>query len=290
MAAGAGYPRRMRRLGPLLAVALVALAFLGTVAFLWDRSRERPEVVETTAPQTRDIVRKTVATGAIVPRTEVDIKPRVSGVVAQLEVEPGDVVSEGDLIASIRVVPDSGRLAQAESRVEAARLSLTDAQRELERAERLSEEQAISDAELDRSRSTFSQRQQELEAARVDLQIVRDGASRRSGAGGSTRSFSTTCDSPFRKSSGGDLGRSSPTRRTRSRASRSSSAAPSTCSSPTDASTFASGKAGGRASEGFRSSACSATQGSSSRRSSKTSTSTMARRQSARAARCGGAG
>ncbi len=172
----------VRRLGPLLVVALVALAFLGTVAFLWDRSRQRPEAVQTTAPQVRDIVRKTVATGAIVPRTEVAIKPRVSGVIAALHVDPGQVVAAGDLIAEIRVVPDSGRLAGAEARVRTAQLALEDARRELERAEELAEEQAISQAELDRTRSTYTLRTEELAAAREDLQIVRDGASRRAGS------------------------------------------------------------------------------------------------------------
>jgi multidrug efflux pump subunit AcrA (membrane-fusion protein) len=38
---------------------------------------------------TGDIVQKTVATGSIVPRQEVEIKPRVSGVIETLFVEPG---------------------------------------------------------------------------------------------------------------------------------------------------------------------------------------------------------
>jgi len=157
------------------------VAFLGTVAFLWNRAQGDPVVVETATPQVRDIVRKTVATGAVVPRNEVEIKPRVSGVLSAVHVETGQLVQAGDLIAEIRVVPDSGRLASAEARVRTADLSLADARRELERGEELADDQAISTAELDRLRSTHALRKEELDAARVDLQIVRDGASRRAG-------------------------------------------------------------------------------------------------------------
>ncbi|MCB9781111.1 MAG: efflux RND transporter periplasmic adaptor subunit [Alphaproteobacteria bacterium] len=172
----------MRRFAPLLLVLLVALAFLGTLGFLWNQARETPQTVTTTTPQVRDIVRKTVATGAIVPRSEVGIKPAVSGLVAALHVEPGQLVEQGDLVAEIRVVPDSGRLASAQARVRAAELNLQDGRRELDRTERLAEESAVSQAELDRMRSEYTQREQELDAARTDLQIVRDGASRKSGA------------------------------------------------------------------------------------------------------------
>ena len=78
-------------LGAILALALVG-AFLLTFAFLWWKAQEPPEVFETVSPSHRDLVLKTVATGAIVPRVEVEIKSRVSGVVDALLVEPSEAL------------------------------------------------------------------------------------------------------------------------------------------------------------------------------------------------------
>ncbi|RME26654.1 MAG: efflux RND transporter periplasmic adaptor subunit [Deltaproteobacteria bacterium] len=180
----------MRRLGPLIAVAVVAVAFLVTVFFLWERARGPAVVIQTATPEVRDIVRKTVATGAVVPRNEVEIKARVSGVLSAIHVETGDVVDAGDLLAEIRVVPDAARLASAQARVRTAELALADARRELERGEKLARDGAIGAAELERLRSTHAMRRAELDAARVDLQIVREGASR-GAAGASTEVRST---------------------------------------------------------------------------------------------------
>ena len=52
-----------------------------------------------------DIVKKTVATGSVIPRKEVAVKPQVSGIVESIRVEPGQDVHRGDLLAVIRVVP-----------------------------------------------------------------------------------------------------------------------------------------------------------------------------------------
>ena len=94
-----------------LGVVVLAL-FGGTLWFLWAKSRKPETVYQTESPKTADIVKKTVATGSVVPRQEVEIKPRVSGIVDELYVEPGKSVKNGDLIARIRLVPDMVNLEQ----------------------------------------------------------------------------------------------------------------------------------------------------------------------------------
>ena len=61
---------------------------------------------------------------------EVAVKPQVSGIIESIRVEPGHDVKRGDLLASIRVVPNTAALAAAESRVNQARLRSDDAARE----------------------------------------------------------------------------------------------------------------------------------------------------------------
>jgi HlyD family secretion protein len=165
---------------------LVALGFFGvfvlTLVFLYWKSIEPDVVFETQAPTTMDIVLKTVATGAIEPRNQVDIKSRVSGVVSAIEVEAGDQIREGDLIATIRIQPDSQSLSSAESRVQTARIAASDAQTQLSRGQALFEKGAISGVELDRLRVDSQLRQAELRAARDALIVVREGALAGSGA------------------------------------------------------------------------------------------------------------
>lgn len=172
----------MRRiLLPVSVVGGVVLLFLLTVVWLFVQSRPVPEDLKIVEPETADIVLKTVATGAIVPRAEVEIKSRVSGVVQVLHVVPGQQVTRGDLIAEIKVIPDSASLNQAQSSVRSARIEFDNATVELERAEALSSSAALSTSELQQARTARDRSKADFDGAWSQLQIVKDGATRGSG-------------------------------------------------------------------------------------------------------------
>lgn len=171
----------MKRLVPILGALFVVALFIATLVFLWARAAEPPEVFDTERPAVADVVNKTVATGAIVPRNEVAIKARVSGVIETLAVEPGYEVHAGDLIARIKIIPDASTLNNAQSSVKSARIALDEATAELERGRALFARAALSRAELDRLESAFQARQEEYRAASVNLQLVREGAASGSG-------------------------------------------------------------------------------------------------------------
>jgi len=166
----------MKKLIPLMLGLLVMGGFMLTMAFLWWKAQEPDVVFETRTAEVADIVSKTVATGAIVPRNEVAIKSRVSGVVNGLLVEAGDRVQAGDLIAQIRIIPDAATLTRAQSAVTGARIALEEAEAELERARRLHDNDAISEAAWDTANTHFAQRRHALSSAQADLQVVREGA------------------------------------------------------------------------------------------------------------------
>ena len=92
--------------GLLGAAALLS----GSAYFLWSSSDVDTEDIQTTKVFLADIEQKTVATGSILPRNEVAIKSRVSGLVETVLVEPGELVEAGSLIATIRVIPDDATL------------------------------------------------------------------------------------------------------------------------------------------------------------------------------------
>lgn len=169
----------MRKLIPILILAAILGGFAWTLRFLYERSKAPDVVHETEAPVVADIVRKTVATGAIVPREEIDIKPRVSGVIAELFVEPGVIVKKGDRIAKIRLIPNVVNLNTAESSRRSAQIAMNHAKAELGRIESLASQGAASGEELERARMTLSLRREELAAAQSNIQLLKEGASGR---------------------------------------------------------------------------------------------------------------
>ena len=121
----------MRRLIPILLVVGILGAFIWTLVFLHRKSQSKPVEYEVRSPERSDIIKKTVATGAIVPRKEVAIKSRVAGIIERLHVEPGAQVEADRMIARIKIVPDVLALSRAENAVDTARIALEDAEREI---------------------------------------------------------------------------------------------------------------------------------------------------------------
>jgi HlyD family secretion protein len=171
----------IRRAVPVLLTLGVLVAFASTLFFLYKKSEARPVVYQTVKPATREIVKKTVAPGAIVPRREVTIKPRVSGIVEGLFVQPGEYVKEKALIARIQIVPDVVSLNNAEAGVKSAQISFDNAKKELERFQKLWDQKLISETDYNQHSVGFELRRQELETAENNLLLVKDGASRKSG-------------------------------------------------------------------------------------------------------------
>ena len=163
-----------RVIGIVIGLGVLAL-FAWTLFFLYQKSKPRPVVQQTESVVIADIVKKTVATGAIVPRQEIEIKPRVSGVVEKLHVVAGQEVKKGALIATIKLVPDMVTLNRAETSVASARISFDNAQRELARHEQLLAKGVASASELDRARLDYQLKQEELAAARDNLRLLKEG-------------------------------------------------------------------------------------------------------------------
>ena len=159
---------------------LVGLAG-GTVYYLYSKAEEVPLIYRTVGLQPASIVKKTVATGSIVPREEVAIKSQVSGVVESLHVQPGQKVRKNDLIARVRIIPNLVELNNAEARVRTARINLENLRREADRLKKLYDREVISEEEFLQSQDRATLAAEELETAETNLQLVREGASQKSG-------------------------------------------------------------------------------------------------------------
>jgi len=114
-------------------VAVLGILSIGLGTYFYNQSIKDPVVYTFEKPEKTDIIQKTVATGAIKPRQEVQVKPQVSGVVDELFVEAGQMVEKGQKIAKIKLVPSQININNAQNQVQLARIRYDEAQRELKR-------------------------------------------------------------------------------------------------------------------------------------------------------------
>lgn len=158
----------------LLAIVIIGI-FVYTIYFLYQKSQAKPVVFETTTPTVMNIVKSTMATGSVVPRQEVEIKPKVSGIIEQLYVEAGEFVKEGDLIARIKIIPDMVNLNNAQSRLNRAQISFEDAERQYKRQKDLYDQGVIAKAEFETVDIAYKSAKEEVEAAENNLELIKEG-------------------------------------------------------------------------------------------------------------------
>lgn len=170
----------MKKFFGVLILLMLAFAFIGTAVFLYNKSKEQPVVYEVTNPFKTDIIRKTVATGKVIPRKEVNVTSQVSGVVEALYVTAGDTVVKGDTIAKITLAPNMVALNNAESQLESAQISLSNAEKELARQKNLFADKLISASEYNRFELDFELKKERVKAAENNLLLIREGATRHS--------------------------------------------------------------------------------------------------------------
>ncbi len=170
----------MKRIIKIFGLTLMAGLFIGTLVFLWKKAQAKPVVYETQKAQITNIVKKTVATGSVVPRKEIEIKPQVSGIIEEIFIESGKKIRKGDVIARVKIIPDMVNLNNAESRVNRAKLNLEDARLIFDRQSTLFEKQVISKEEFQKVNLMMNSAKEEAEAAENNLELIQRGVTKSS--------------------------------------------------------------------------------------------------------------
>ena len=168
-----------------LLIAFVGLIFW-TFYFLYNKSQKPPEVFKTTTAFDTSIVKKTVATGSVTPRKEVNMKSQVSGIIEKLYIIAGQQVKQGDVIAKIKIVPNMLNLANAENRISAAQVNYDNSKLDYDRNKVLFDQSVISKADMQAVELRVNSNKVELEAAINQLQIIKEGASKTAGSTSNT--------------------------------------------------------------------------------------------------------
>ncbi|MGM9779654.1 MAG: efflux RND transporter periplasmic adaptor subunit [Prevotella sp.] len=181
----------MKKYRKLIVAVIVAVIFIGTFVFLYQKSQPTPVVYSEFTPEVKDIQKTTVITGKIEPRNEITVKPQISGIITDLYKEAGDMVQQGEVIAKVKVIPDMGQLSSAEARVRLADINLKQAQVDFSREEALYKQKLVSADEFDKVKQTLRQAKEEVVAAQDALDVVRNGVSKSNASASSTLIRST---------------------------------------------------------------------------------------------------
>lgn len=165
---------------------LVALIFIGTFVFLYQKSRKKETSYQTVNPEVTDLYKSTIVTGKIEPRDEVLIKPQINGIIAEIYKKAGEQIRKDEVIAKVKVIPEMSSLNSAESSVRMAEINLRQTEKDYQRMKNLYEQKLVSEEEFDKARVTLEQNREELRNREDALNIIREGISK------SNASFSTT--------------------------------------------------------------------------------------------------
>jgi HlyD family secretion protein len=172
----------MKRALKILGGVIVISIFVYTIYFLYQKSQAKPVEFETTTAIKTEIIKSTVATGSVVPRKEIMIKPQVSGIVEELYVEAGDMIKKGELIARIKIIPDMVSLNNAQSRLNRAKISFEDSKRQYERQLDLLEQGVIAKADFEAYELSYKNSIEEVEAAENNLELIKEGQTKKGGS------------------------------------------------------------------------------------------------------------
>lgn len=160
----------------------IAVALILVLIWFGKKNSASPISYETETPFKTTIVKKSVATGKVTPLEEIEIKPQITGIIDKIFLLEGSKVKKGDLIATVRVVPNEQSLISAKGRVDNAKIRLNNAEISYKRSKNLFDKGVVARAEYEGVELTYNQAKQDLKNAENDYLIIKRGSAGSGGA------------------------------------------------------------------------------------------------------------
>jgi len=169
---------------------LFAVALFSGIGYLVKSNSKQSEVFLTRKPTIQNMDDKVMATGKIVPKEEIEIKPNIAGIIDKILVDEGDKVEVGQLIATVRIIPNIADVNNAQQNVDNSQLQINNAKlnvdnmrKQFEIQEKLYRQGVASKQEylnaqqqLYSTQQTLKNARQQLVTAQKTLQIVKTGS------------------------------------------------------------------------------------------------------------------
>ena len=165
-------PRSKKRIfAATFAIAVLAVGIAGCSRSPV-QSKPAPPTVTVAAVQQKEIVERDEFTGRIEPVESVEIRPRVSGYIQEVEFQSGQLVKKGDLLFQIDPRWHQAAFEQRQAEFEQAKARFENTRREADRTPQLLTNNAISVEESDARQSRY----QEAKSAMLAAQAALDSA------------------------------------------------------------------------------------------------------------------
>ena len=158
-------------------LGIVVMLFIAIVLWLKKKNAADPETFKTEMAFKATIIKKAVATGKVIPLEEIEIKPQITGIINKIYLLEGAKVKKGDLIATVRVVPNEQSLISAKGRVDNIKLRVKNAKISYERNKSLFDKGVLAASAFETVELTYDQAKQDLINAENDYKIIKSGSS-----------------------------------------------------------------------------------------------------------------
>ena len=170
-------------------ITVITLALIFILAKVFGGGKDNGEKVSVEKAAKRTVVETVTASGQIYPEVEVKISPDISGEIVELNVEEGDSVQKGKVLARIfadlyalqrdeassQVSQSQATVANSEAALEALNATLSQQKQAYDRNKTLYDQKVISKAEFEQIEATYRSAQANYNAAQKNILSLKAG-------------------------------------------------------------------------------------------------------------------
>ncbi len=158
-----------------LGIPLIIFVAIAIIIFIFIKNLNPKNEITTIRVQRMDIIEKVMAIGKIVPKNEIVIKSKFSGIVQRIFVEKGDKIFTGMPLIEVKPDPTPLEIAEAKNAVELALSAMENLKNEYLRKRELFNNKLISQKEFEEAERNYKEANLKLNLAQQRLALIEKG-------------------------------------------------------------------------------------------------------------------
>lgn len=159
----------------IMLISVLVIIVGAVLFFAMNGSAKKEDGFKTITCERGSIIDKALAVGNIVPRNEIAVKSKISGIVKKLYADIGDKVSVGDPLMDIAPDPTPLEYAETKRQLEISEVTYENAKREMDRSQALKEKKLIAVQEYESAKAKCDEMELRLNLAKEKLALLEKG-------------------------------------------------------------------------------------------------------------------
>jgi len=162
----------------ILITLVVLVVVVAAVAFSFQAftGKNNAEDVRTADVERAEISKTVVATGKIEPKSRIEVKSKIGGIISKFYVEEGDIVKSGQKLAEVIPGATPIEMVRARDEVKAAAFNKENAEFLFNRAQQLLKDELLAQQEYERFRTSYETAKSRYYSAMAQLQVLGRGS------------------------------------------------------------------------------------------------------------------